>query len=352
MNFWDRVNNTDVAGASARGFNAFAAGQEAAARGARNIEWSEQRPLRDALLQMQEEDAIVDMKLGRQVNNALNVIAENRADLYNNPTGYMNALNTLAPLQEGQTRVLSKDGKNIDIVGPDGQIMDSVPALKGKAAENSLLDMMGLNLRQRTRTLPQEQQYEAGLNARLAENMMRQQWELEKIRAGLRGMGMGGGRGMGGAGGVGSFKAMSPEDVIKLAKFILPQELAQIGIPLLQDGSINYELASPEQILQAKMIRDDFFSRLATGNAQGLPPVFAGANALGGMNRTKIAAEENAVRPSMTTNPSHRRGGIAPSPRRNPYADEPWDAPGALNRAVRGLFNWFTNVGETPDYDD
>lgn len=293
MNFWDRINQTDVAGASARGFNAFAAGQEAAARGARNIEWSEQRPLRNLITQAQIEDAETDLKLGRQVNNALSVIAENRADLYNSPTGYMNTLNTLAPLPEGQSRVLSKDGKNIDIVGPDGQIMDSVPALKGKAAENSILDMMGLNLRQRTRTLPQEQQYESGLNARLAENMMRQQWELEKIRAGLRGMGMGGGRGMGGAGNFGAMGlGTKPSDFNALMQWLGPMYLSDLDLPFAQNGSIDFSVATPEQRAAYQNGMGELLQDYAFYKAQGYDPYTAGLMAAGA-RRSRVQGARN-----------------------------------------------------------
>lgn len=198
----------------AQGMNA---GYQAAGAGLQNAntinqlsEFRKNAALRDVQRATALDQAQTLGVLGQQANSALRDIQAYRKDLYNSPDGYMNAMNAIAPLGDGQTRRLSSDNRTIETIDPAGQVIGTVPNLRGQAAENALINSGGINLYERAANLPKQEMHEADLQTKLAIAQMETDMKLQLMAAGLRG----GRGGAGGAAGAGQQK-FNPSDLLR-----------------------------------------------------------------------------------------------------------------------------------------
>ena len=186
-----------IAQGLAAGFGAVGAGLQTANMANALAEYDANYGIREAERAKNLDMAQTLQALGRTSNAALQALDANRAALYNDPTGYMQAMNAMTPLAQGSTRKLSADGKTIETVNALGQVIDTTPNLRGQAAENALINRGGINLFNRASELPKQEQYAAGLQAQLAMAKAETDMRMAALAAGGRGGlgGLGGGHG-------------------------------------------------------------------------------------------------------------------------------------------------------------
>ena len=336
-NLWDRLSYGNPMQSMRAGFDSVRAGQEAARSGYENNEWLRNREARALQRQINEDNLQTALSLGRAANAVLLGIGANRQDLYNNRNGYLRALDAISPLGNSGSRRLSTDGLKIETLDPQGNVVDIQPNLRGQAAENALLNSGGINLLQRAQMLPQQEQFEAQLNSRLALAQMEQQMKLQMLAAGLKG----GGRGTG-SGAEGGIPKFTPGEYNQMVAMALRLYDTEGVLPYQADGTVDYatamndpNLRSKVQQYEAAILRD-----MIKQNMKGLPPLYSGAGALGERTRRQQESEDRLAGLKRGANssrkPSTSRGGklsipslgrdypLITPPTVNPYAVNPF----------------------------
>lgn len=238
----------DIARGLAAGFGAVSSGLQAANQSNMLAEWDRNAALREIQRASALDQAQTLEQLGRTSNAALRGINANRAALYNSPEGYMQAVNSMNPVGQGSSRRLSADGKTIETVNALGQVTDTMPNLRGQAAENALINRGGISLYERANQLPKQEQFEAELQSRMAIEQMKAQAQMQMLAAGLRG---GHGGGVGGAGNP-KFK-IDVSDINTTVQQLNSVDPRLTHLPRNDKGGINTEMLSPED---AKLLRD------------------------------------------------------------------------------------------------
>ncbi len=238
----------DIARGLAAGFGAVSSGLQAANQSNMLAEWDRNTQIRNAQRAAALDQAQTLEQLGRTSNAALRGIDANRAALYNSNTGYMQAMNAMNPVGQGSSRRLSADGKTIETVNALGQVTDTAPNLRGRAAENALINQGGINLYERAQQLPKQEQFDAELQSKLAIEQMKMQMQAAMIEAGLRG-------GRGGAGdgaGTPKFK-VDVADIGTSVRMLNNVDPRLTHLTRDSHGNIDQTALSPED---ARLLRD------------------------------------------------------------------------------------------------
>lgn len=220
-------------------------------------EWHLNTNLRKAARDIKEDELLTAAQIGAQVNKNLRLINQHNNELYRGKDGMMNVLNAIDPLSNGAFRRLSSDGKTIETVGVDGSVINTQPNYTGKTAERALLQNYGLGaMMEREQFFPREQ-FELGLNARLAQQRDATAAELEKLKMQvlLGGLGGLGGRGRGGRGGSGSGgedsdKTRNPFSKESYSDFmgsVASHAATTLGLPVTEKGQPDFMNMTPEQ---------------------------------------------------------------------------------------------------------
>lgn len=258
----------DIARGLAAGFGAVSQGLQAANQSNMLAEWDRNTQIRNAQRAAALDQAQTLEQLGRTSNAALRGIDANRAALYNSSTGYMQAMNAMNPVGQGSSRRLSADGKTIETVNALGQVTDTTPNLRGRAAENALINQGGINLYERAQQLPKQEQFDAELQSRLAIEQMKMQMQAAMIEAGLRG----GRGGAGGHGGKNDVPGLKPKDIAELVDYRLSSDPDFAHLPRTSSGMIDYQKAQeqfPDEMTNLGRKRTRLFNDTAGGILRG-----------------------------------------------------------------------------------
>lgn len=165
-------------------------------------EWDQNKDLRDVARDIAYDEAITKRAVEQESNRALRSLGRMRGTLYDgSKDGYLKALDVVNPLSGGATRRLSKDGKTIETVGVDGQVLGTTPNLSGKMAERAIIQNSGLSLlREVEEFFPREaREQQQQLQMAMAQDKSRAEMLDMQMRMLAGALGMGGG--LGGRGG-------------------------------------------------------------------------------------------------------------------------------------------------------
>lgn len=226
-------------------------------RGKELYEWDQNKDLRDVARDIAYDEAITKRAVEQESNRALRSLGRMRGTLYDgSKDGYLKALDVVNPLSGGATRRLSKDGKTIETVGVDGQVLGTTPNLSGKMAERAIIQNSGLSLlREVEEFFPREaREQQQQLQMAMAQDRTRADMLDMQMRmlAGALGMGGGlggrGGRGgRGGAGGLRSPYAFETTDFERTDKAIARRAMQRFGIPANERGEPDFTAIDPEK---------------------------------------------------------------------------------------------------------
>lgn len=258
----------DIARGLAAGYGAVSSGLQAANQSNMLAEWDRNAQLRDAQRAASLDQAQTLERLGRTSNATLRGIDANRAALYNSNTGYLQALNSINPVEQGSSRRLSADGKVIETVNALGQVIDATPNLRGQAAENALINRGGINLYERASQLPKQEQFDAELQSRLAIEQMRMRMQAALLEAGLKG----GRGGAGGRGGNNDVPGLKPKDIAELVDYRLASDSDFAHLPRTSSGMIDYQKAQeqyPDDMVSLGRKRTHLFNDTAGSILRG-----------------------------------------------------------------------------------
>lgn len=217
-------------------------------------EWDRQEGVRSLLRDIAYDQALTKRETEAQSNKALRALGKVRDSLYNgSKDSYMKALDMVSPLSNGQTRRLSSDGKSIETVGLDGQVLGITPNYSGKMAERAMLQNYGMDiLRERDIFFDREARDQmANLQmASMQNRALNEQNEMlmKALMDGIssRGRGSGGGKGKGS--GDGDFPNINMRDVQTMWGMVDNEAANVAGLPRDAEGNIDYAMATPEQL--------------------------------------------------------------------------------------------------------
>lgn len=268
-------------------------------------EWDRQEGVRSLLRDIAYDQALTKRETEAQSNKALRALGKVRDSLYNgSKDSYMKALDMVSPLANGQTRRLSSDGKSIETVGLDGQVLGITPNYSGKMAERAMLQNYGMDiLRERDIFFDREARDQmANLQMASMQNsaMNKQNEMLMKALMGSlsgRGSGSGGGGkgGKGGAGGAGDMWDSQTTDLSRVRQEMLARIAMRKGLNMDENGNIDTSMLDPEQ---AAKLRNEVLSDYAAmenlylqGRNAGYNPAIAIANADNSLARLLLAQQ-------------------------------------------------------------
>lgn len=256
-------------------------------------EWDRQEGVRSLLRDIAYDQALTKRETEAQSNKALRALGKVRDSLYNgSKDSYMKALDMVSPLSNGQTRRLSSDGKSIETVGLDGQVLGITPNYSGKMAERAMLQNYGMDiLRERDIFFDREARDQmANLQMASMQNsaLNKQNEMLMKALMGNlsgRGSGSGGGGkgGKGGAGGADGYWDAQTTDFSRVRGELMARIAMNEGLTMDEQGNIDYSTMAPEEAAKVRARVRNRYLALENMYSQyrraGLNPFEAIANA-------------------------------------------------------------------------
>lgn len=266
---------------------AYAIAQENLKRGNELYEWDQNKDLRDVARDIAYDEAITKRAVEQESNRALRSLGRMRGSLYDgSKEGYMRALDAVNPLAAGNTRRLSKDGKTIETVGVDGQVIGTTPNLSGKMAERAIIQNAGISLLDEVKNFfpreSQEQQMQlqmAMAQDRNRADMLDMQMRMLAGALGMGGGGRGGRGGRGGQGGGNGFSGFETTDFARLRTELATRAAQRAGVTLNERGEPDFTLLPPEEAEAARKRYLDEYKRFEYGYGQlvgqGVDPWFA-----------------------------------------------------------------------------